>query len=116
MNADVIAKELEEVRKTLKLSEALAVSLAYAFAEGNPTDRTSALNELRRAFEVAAKQLPTGNLDADVNAVLEDVRRLDADDRMMEAKQALREALERKKMQQEQVVAEMSTLIRSGID
>ena len=116
VNADAIAKELEEVRKTLKLSEALAVSLAYEFAEGNPTDLTSALNELRRAFEVAAKQPTTGNLDADVNAVLEEVRRLNADDRMVEAKQALREALERKRAQQEQVAAEVSTLIRSGID
>ncbi|MCI5112851.1 MAG: helix-turn-helix domain-containing protein [Marivita sp.] len=116
VNADAIAKELEEVRKTLKLSEALAVSLAYEFAEGNPTDLTSALNELRRAFEVAAKQPTTGNLDADVNAVLEEVRRLNADDRMEEAKEALREALERKRAQQEQVAAEVSALIRSGID
>ncbi|MBO6882800.1 MAG: tetratricopeptide repeat protein [Marivita sp.] len=116
VNADAISKELEEVRKTLKLSEALAVSLAYEFAEGNPTDLTSALNELRRAFEVAAKQPTTGNLDADVNAVLEEVRRLNADDRMEEAKEALREALERKKAQQEQVAAEVSALIRSGID
>jgi tetratricopeptide (TPR) repeat protein len=116
VNADAIAKELEEVRKTLKLSEALAVSLAYEFAEGNPTDLTSALNELRRAFEVAAKQPTTGNLDADVNAVLEEVRRLNADDRMAEAKEALREALERKRAQQEQVAAEVSALIQSGID
>lgn len=116
VNADAIAKELEEVRKTLKLSEVMAMSLAYEFAEGNPTDLTSALNELRRAFEVAAKQPTTGNLDADVNAVLEEVRRLNADDRMAEAKLALREALERKRAQQEQVAAEVSALIPSGID
>lgn len=59
------------MRKTLKRSETLS-----EFAEGNPTDLTSALNELRRAFQVATKQPITGNLDTDVHAVPEDVRRL----------------------------------------
>jgi tetratricopeptide (TPR) repeat protein len=99
----------------LYLTEKLFISLAKRIA-ADVEDITQAHNELDRAVEIATRKPTTGNLDADVNAVLEDVRRLNADDRMPEAKQTLRDALERKRAQQEQVAAEVSALIRSGID
>jgi tetratricopeptide (TPR) repeat protein len=101
--------------RELHLTEKLFITLAKRIAT-DVEDITQAHNELERAVEIATRKPTTGNLDADVNAVLEEVRRLNADDRMVEAKQALREALERKRAQQEQVAAEVSALIRSGID
>ncbi|MFZ5964605.1 helix-turn-helix domain-containing protein [Thalassococcus sp. BH17M4-6] len=76
-DADRLYDELQGLRNQLKLSESLAIALAYEYAEGNPTDLETALRELRRAFEVAADRrdrLP-GNVDAAVNAIIAEVDR-----------------------------------------
>ncbi|MFT6784792.1 MAG: tetratricopeptide (TPR) repeat protein [Dinoroseobacter sp.] len=66
----------------LKLTEALAVSLAYDYAKGNPTDFDGALRGLRRAFEVAAEErdrnaLPS-NIDDAVTHITQAVDALNA--------------------------------------
>lgn len=73
-DADALSSDVEALRQELKLSESLVVALAWEFAEGNPTDRDTAVRELRRALEIAAEERERGrlpvNTDDAVNAVI----------------------------------------------
>ncbi|MEL6449890.1 MAG: helix-turn-helix transcriptional regulator [Pseudomonadota bacterium] len=60
--ASAMLKEAEALREKLKLSEALAVAMAYKYADGNPTDIEGALKGLESALELAAKEQERGRL------------------------------------------------------
>ncbi|MDJ0822067.1 MAG: helix-turn-helix transcriptional regulator, partial [Paracoccaceae bacterium] len=118
-NADRLGAEVEDLRAQLKLSEALAVALAYEFAEGNPTDLESALRELRRAFEVAAEQKARGalpsNTDAAVDEIIAEVDRLNEAGAVEEAGAVLARALEAARDEAERADAKRRRLIEAGI-
>ena len=74
-----LLRENEALQAQLKISEALAVSLAYDFAESNPSDFDTAMRELRRAFEVAAEAKAADNLPKNIeDAVDQVIARVDA--------------------------------------
>ncbi len=60
--ATALLQEVEALRDQLKLSEVLAVAIAYKYADGNPTDIEGALNGLEAALELAAKEQDRGAL------------------------------------------------------
>ncbi|GAB5446379.1 helix-turn-helix domain-containing protein [Gymnodinialimonas sp.] len=60
--AAALLVEVEALRDKLKLSEAIAVAIAYKYADGNPTDIEGALKGLESALELAAKEQQRGAL------------------------------------------------------
>ncbi|MFK7752819.1 MAG: helix-turn-helix domain-containing protein, partial [Sedimentitalea sp.] len=115
--ADLLFDETEAIRTRLKLSERMAISLAWEFADANPSDLETALKELRRAFEVVAEQaagLPT-NLDEAVRAVLAEVDRLNAEDDMAGASAALGAALAARRDRLAEEQQAMGTLLGKAI-
>lgn len=60
--ATALLQEVEALRDKLKLSEAIAVAIAYKYADGNPTDIEGALRGLESALELAAKEQQRGAL------------------------------------------------------
>ncbi|MEX3015528.1 hypothetical protein [Gymnodinialimonas hymeniacidonis] len=58
--AAALLHEVDALRDKLKLSEALAVAIAYKYADGNPTDIEGALKGLEAALELAAKDQARG--------------------------------------------------------
>ncbi len=60
--ATALLQEVEALRDKLKLSEAIAVAIAYKYADGNPTDIEGALKGLEAALELAAKEQQRGAL------------------------------------------------------
>ena len=114
-NSERLLTEVETLRTQLKLSEALAIALAYKYAEGNPTDLNGALTGLEDALETAAREkardaLPS-NIDAAVDAVLAKVAALNDDGQTDEADSLLTaeiaataEEVARKKRAQERLL------------
>lgn len=65
--------------KKLKVSEALAIALAYEYAEGTPTEFDAAMAGLRNALQVAADARAKGRLPSNVDdALTEIIARVDA--------------------------------------
>jgi len=79
-NASIILNEAEALRARLKLSEALAVALAYKYADCDPTDIEGALKGLGAALELAAaekqRDAVLSNLDEAVNELVDRVATL----------------------------------------
>ncbi len=80
--AAALLHEVEALRDKLKLSEALAVAIAYKYADGNPTDIEGALKGLEAALELAAKDQERGRLPSNyedaAEAVIQRVNALNA--------------------------------------
>ena len=92
-DADRLFDELTVLRNELKLSESLALALAYEYAEGNPSDLQSALRELKRAFELASRHAPGGNLDSDLSAIMAEVDHLNEEESIEAGSATLRKAM-----------------------
>ena len=112
--------EVEGLRGQLKLSEALAVAIAYDYAEGNPTDIEGALNSIRQAFQVAADQdardqLPS-NIDEAVDRVLAEVARLNRDGDTKDADALLEAEIEARAETIERERAAQTRLIERGLE
>ena len=112
--------EVEGLRDQLKLSEALAVAIAYDYAEGNPTDIEGALNSIRQAFQVAADQdardqLPS-NIDEAVDRVLAEVARLNRDGDTKDADALLEAEIEARAEIIERERAAQTRLIERGLE
>ncbi|MEM8591018.1 MAG: helix-turn-helix transcriptional regulator [Pseudomonadota bacterium] len=104
--------DIEALRTKLKLSEALAVALAYKYAEGSPTDIEGALKGLEAAFETAAEQkardaLPS-NIDAAVDAVLQEVARLNDEGQPEDADALLMAEIEKSQAEMERQKAQLT--------
>ncbi len=95
-DADRLSAQLDGVRTQLRLSESLAIALAYKYAEGNPTDFESALRGLENALEVAARERArlSSNVDEAVAQILKEVEQLNEDGQVSEASALLARALE----------------------
>lgn len=99
-----------------EVSDDLAHELSERYAAGNPEDFEGAVRGLMRALEIAAKRQTTGNLDADVNAIIAEVKRLNEEGQLEDAARALDEALESELAEEERRAAGIEALIREGID
>jgi len=111
--ADALAVATEVEAHRLKVSEAMALALAYEYAEGNATSLETALKELRRALEVAAKdreRLPS-NLGDAVDAVMLRVNALNDSGRIDDASAALKAALAAQKDREAEALAATEALL-----
>lgn len=117
--AQDLSQEVEDLRTQLKLSESLAVALAYKYAEGNPTDLDGALAGLEDALQVAAKERDKGALSSNLGEAVDDI--LQRVDEMNEAGDidaadaALEDDLERRRAEHERRNAEHSRLLQKAI-
>jgi len=114
-NASAMLKEAEALREKLKLSEALAVALAYKYADGNPTDIEGALKGLEDALELAAQeqargQLPS-NFDDAADAVVQRINALNDDGQIDAAYADLKAEAARRQAALEAQVAENGRIL-----
>ena len=114
-DADRLFDELTVLRNELKLSESLALALAYEYAEGNPSDLQSALRELKRAFELASRHAPGGNLDSDLSAIMAEVDHLNEEESIEAGSATLRKAMATRRDRIDQEKAAMLSLLDKGI-
>ncbi|WP_439123821.1 tetratricopeptide repeat protein [Marivita sp.] len=99
-----------------QVSDELAHELTERYAAGNPEDFEGAVKGLVRALEIAAKQPTSGNLDADVDAIIVKARAYRDDGLMEDAARTLAEALEAEEAEEERRAAGIDVLIREGIN
>ncbi len=114
-DADRLFDELTVLRDELKLSESLAIALAYEYAAGNPSDLQSALRELKRAFEVASRHTPGSNLDTDLSSIMTEVDRLNEEESLDAASRTLKHAMAARRDRIELEKAAMLSLLDKGI-
>ncbi|SHH81608.1 tetratricopeptide repeat protein [Marivita hallyeonensis] len=114
--AEHLFEVIKEAVAQTEVSDDLALELTERYAAGNPEDFEGAVRGLMRALEIAAKRPTTGNLDADVNDIIAEVKRLNDVGQMEDAARALDEALEAGLAEEELRKAGNDALIREGID
>ena len=122
-NADLAASalltEVETLRTELKLTEALAIALAYKYAEGNPTDLKGALAGLETALETAAKEFERGavpsNLGEAVDKIIAKVDELNKAGDIDAADAAIQEELDRRTEERDRQKAEDERLLDKAI-
>ncbi|MBF9044794.1 tetratricopeptide repeat protein [Rhodobacterales bacterium HKCCE4037] len=114
-----LLSELETLRTELKLSEALAVALAYKYAEGNPTDLKGALAGLEAAFDTAARERDRGalpsNLGEAVDRIIAEVNALNDAGDIDAADAAIQAELDRRMEERERQLAEDHRLLDTAI-
>jgi hypothetical protein len=105
-----LLKDADDLKNKLKLSEALAIALAYKYADGNPTDINGALQGLEAALSLAAEEQDRGRLPSNyedaVNNIVAQVNALNDAGEVDEAYADLKEEAARRKGARELQVAE----------
>ena len=114
--ADALFEVIKGAVAQTDVSDDLAHELTERYAAGNPEDFEGAVRGLMRALEIAAKRPTTGNLDADVNGIIAEVKRLNEEGQLEDAARALDDALEAELAEEDRRAAGIEALIREGID
>ena len=118
-NAEALMREVEALRRELKLSEALVLALAHEFAEGGATDRDAAITGLRRTLEVARELQIKGesgsNFGLEVDAVFKRLAELTERGELGQASDEANRALAAWEEEQEEVKAKGLALLDAGI-
>lgn len=113
--ATALLQEVETLRDKLKLSEALAVAIAYKYADGNPTDIEGALKGVEAALELAAKDQERGKLPSNfedaAEAIIQRVNALNAEGDVDEAYATLQAEAARRAEAREAQKAEDTRII-----
>ncbi|OAN71315.1 hypothetical protein A8B78_20105 [Jannaschia sp. EhC01] len=113
--ATAMLQEVEALRDKLKLSEAIAVAIAYKYADGNPTDIEGALKGLEAALELAAKEQALGalpsNHDAAADKIIQSINEKNNRGEIDEAYADLRAEAARRAEAREAMLAEDGRII-----
>ena len=118
--AAALKMEVEDVRKQLKLSEALVIALAYEFAEGDHTDLASAVRGLREALDVARRRQEQAtvksNFGEEVDEILRRVAALNKEGQFEDGAELVDQELAALEEAEAELQARRIALLNAGID